>query len=304
MLAPPSPSAKTAPVARPVDANAVDSALRRLSRQPQPPWLHAEVARRMAQRLAVVKLRPATVLDWWGYTGASAALLAQAYPQARRVVVEPSAALVQRSMAATVSPWWSPRRWLRPKVEVAQSEPAPLSAQLLWANMMLHAAPDPPSLMQRWQRLLAADGFLMFSCLGPDTVRELRALYQRLGWPVAGTEFVDMHDLGDMLLHAGFADPVMDQEHLSLTWSSPQALLAELRGMGCNASSARWPGLCTPRWHDRLCRELQSLAGADGRLRLSFEIIYGHAFKAAPRPHPASETTVALQDMRAMLRPA
>lgn len=274
-----------------------------MARQPQPPWLHAEVARRMAQRLAVVRLRPATLIDWWGHTGASGALLAAACPQAHRIVVEPSDDLVQRSRSAAHTPWWRAGRWNR-ATEVRREEPAPGSAQLLWANMMLHAAPDPPALLARWQRLLAADGFVMFSSLGPGTLRELRELYRRLGWPPPAPEFIDMHDLGDMLVHAGFADPVMDQETLTLTWGGPQALLTELRSLGGNASPTRWPGLRTPRWREHLEAELSSLAGPDGRLRLSFEIVYGLAFKAAPRAPMTGETTVALEDMRAMVRAA
>ena len=76
-------------------------------------------------------------------------------------------------------------------------------------------APIRAALFERWQRALAVDGFVMFSCLGPGTLRELRALYARLGWRAPAQDFIDMHDLGDMLVHAGFADPVMDQESAS-----------------------------------------------------------------------------------------
>src|SRR5258706_15503839 len=114
---------------------------------------------------------------------------------------------------------------------------------------------DPPALMERWQKALSADGFVMFSCFGPDTLRELRWLYRRLGWPAPTIAFVDMHDLGDMLVHAGFADPVMDQELLSLTWAHPKALLDELHGLGGNASPDRFAGLRTPRWKQGLERE-------------------------------------------------
>ena len=286
---------------RSLDEAAVAAALRRMALAAEPPWLHAEVARRMAQRLAIVRLQPETVIDWWGHTGASGALLDAAYPKARRIVVEPSEALAQRSRDSAQAPWWSARRWAR-ATEVRRDDPAPGAAQLLWANMMLHAVANPPALLARWQRLLSADGFAMFSCLGPDTLRELRELYRRLGWPPATPEFVDMHDLGDMLVRAGFADPVMDQETLTLTWDSPRALLAELRNLGGNASPLRRPGLCTPRWRERLHAGLQTLAGADGRLRLSFEIVYGHAFKAPPRAALTGETTVAVEDMRAILR--
>ncbi len=290
--------------ARAIDEVAVASVLGRMARHTQAPWLHAEVARRMAERLRVVRLQPTTVVDWWAHTGASGDLLHTVYPKARRVVVEPSDALRQLSRDAARRPWWSARRFRAGAVDVCAGEPDAGAAQLLWANMVLHAVADPPALMARWQRALGTDGFVMFSCFGPDTLRELHALYRRQGWPAPGAPFVDMHDLGDMLIEAGFADPVMDQEHLTLTWDSPQALLAELRQLGGNASPQRFAGLRTPRWRARLHDALASLGTSDGRLGLSFEIVYGHAFKAAPRVRTGEPTTVSVQDMRAMLRAA
>src|SRR5205814_4613696 len=122
------------------------------------------------------------------------------------------------------------------------------------------------------------DGFLMFSCLGPDSLRELRGLYAQEGWPPPAHDFTDMHDWGDMLVGAGFAEPVMDMERITLTWESPQRLLAELRELGANLHPARFPALRGRRWRERLDEELaRSLTGADGRLALTFEIIYGHA---------------------------
>ena len=284
---------------RRLDAAAVASSLRRLAKR-EPPWLHGEVARRMAQRLELIRLKPERIVDWWSYVGAGSEPLDKACPRAQRTVVEPTEALVERSRALHRAPWW---RIGGSKVEiVGEDQPTPGGAQLVWANMMLHAVKDPPALMARWQQALSADGFVMFSCFGPDTLRELRALYQRLGWPAPTIPFVDMHDLGDMLVHAGFADPVMDQEMLTLTWADPQALLTELRGLGGNASPERFAGLRTPRWRQTLEHELQSLAGPDGRLRLSFEIAYGHAFKAAPRLQAGTPTTVSLDDMRALVR--
>jgi malonyl-CoA O-methyltransferase len=277
-----------AAAARRLDANAVHAVLRRLLRQAEAPWLHSEVARRMAERLAIIRMKPALLFDWWGHLGASAEVLAQICPQAQRIAVEPSAALLERSEATA--------RALSTRAEL------PPGAQLVWANMMLHLVPDPPLLIERWHRLLAVDGFVMFSCLGPGTLRELRALYERLGWPAPTPDFIDMHDLGDMLVHAGFADPVMDQETLTLRWDSAEALLAELRALGGNAAPDRMPGLRSPRWRVRLLRELESLKGTDGTLGLSFEIAYGHAFKAAPRLKVGEAAVVSLEDMRTMLR--
>ena len=289
--------------ARRLDPVAVRAALRRLARAPEPPWLHAEVARRMAEKLQVILHRPELVIDWWSSLGAGAALLAQAYPKARRVLVEPDATWATRSREQAQRPWWSTERWTGAPVEVVTADAAiPPGAGLVWANMMLHAVVDPTALIAQWQQLLRADGFVMFSCLGPGTLRELRTLYERLGWPAPTPGFVDMHDFGDMLVHAGFADPVMDQETLTLRWSSPRALLAELRAMGGNTAPDRAAGLRTPRWRDRLERELESLAAPDGTLGLSFEVAYGHAFKAAPRLRAGEATTVSLDDMRAMVR--
>jgi len=289
--------------ARRLDPVGVTAALRRLARAPEPPWLHAEVARRMAEKLQVILHQPERVIDWWSSLGAGAALLAQAYPKAQRVLVEPDATWAARSQEQARQPWWTPARWTGTPVNVVTDAASiPTGAGLVWANMMLHAVVDPTALIEQWQRLLRADGFVMFSCLGPGTLRELRALYERLGWPAPTPAFVDMHDFGDMLVHAGFADPVMDQETLTLRWSSPRALLAELRSLGGNTAPDRFAGLRTPRWQARLERELESLAAPDGTLGLSFEVAYGHAFKAAPRLRAGESTTVSLEDMRAMVR--
>lgn len=173
---------------------------------------------------------------------------------------------------------------------------------MVWANMLLHQAADPQALLADWHRVLAVDGFLMFSCLGPDTLQELRTVYARMGWPMPSHEFTDMHDWGDMLVHAGFAEPVMDMERLTLTWATPEALLTELRELGPNLHPDRFPGLRGKTWLRRLEAELaRALAGPDGRLALTFEVIYGHAFKPAPRLRVAPESAFSLADMKTLL---
>ena len=288
---------------RPFDSVAIEAALRRLARQPQPPWLHVEVARRMGERLEVIRLQPSLILDWWGFLGAGAAVLASVYPQARRVIVEPDERWLERSRATTGSHGWPSRWWRRAAPEaLLESDALPEGAQLVWANMMLHAVADPPALFARWERLLRLDGFVMFSCPGPDTLRSLRELYRRLRWPPPAPDFIDMHDLGDMLVEAGFADPVMDQETLDVRWESASTMLDDLHRLGGNIAPSREQGLRTPRWRARLLRELEALRGTDGKLGLGFEIAYGHAFKAAPRVRADAPTTVSLEDMRTMVR--
>lgn len=288
---------------RQIDEQAVATVQRRLGRSPIAPWLHAEIAGRMSQRLALFKVPPRRIVDWSSFLGGGAPLLTAAYPDAALLAIEPSDALALRSRHALRAPWWTSRRWKSPAAEVAVGTAASaIGAQLVWSNMALNGVADPPALMQRWQRMLAPGGFVMFSCFGPDTVRELTALYARLQWPAPTVAFVDMHDLGDMLVHAGFADPVMDQETLTVHWDSAPALCKDLRLLGGNVSPARFGGLRTPRWRDALHHELNALRDASGRLSLTFEIVYGHAFQAEPSVPPATETQVPLDEMRRLLR--
>jgi malonyl-CoA O-methyltransferase len=175
---------------------------------------------------------------------------------------------------------------------------------MLWANMALHMASDPFSLLQRWNRVLKPNGFVMFSCFGPDTLRELRGLYQRMGWPEPAHEFTDMHDWGDMLVQVGFAEPVMDMERITLSFQTPERLLQELRELGRNLHVGRFAGLRGKGWLVRLKRTLGEQLrrdSEDGQLCLSFEIVYGHAFKPAPRLGVAAQTVVSLDEMRQAL---
>jgi malonyl-CoA O-methyltransferase len=282
---------------------ALRAIMRRLARQPQPPWLHAEAARRMAERLPLIRSSPKTVLDWCSRTGASGSLLRRAYPKANLVQVEDPAVLQEPAAARLTPRWWPPlRRAAGTATPTSPDSVTAGSAELLWSNMMLHWVGDPLAQFRQWHAALAVDGFLMFSTLGPGSLTGLRSVYARLGWPAPHAPFIDMHDLGDMLVQAGFADPVMDQESLVLTWPDADALLRELRTLGGNADPRRHPGLRTPRWRDRLGQALEALRGADGRLRMEFELVYGHAFRGAPRPRVAEQTAVPLDEMRAMMR--
>lgn len=303
----PEPSrSPTVEAARPIDPAGLARVQRRVLAQPGAPWLHTEVARRMAERLPLIRLQPTCVLDWCAQLGGSRAWLQQTYPKARVVAVEPAPAqrdATQRRLNVSLAPaWWSPRRrQAAPEVLLADQVPAGLG-QLLWANMVLHGSSNPLATLQRWHQATAVDGFVMFSTLGPGSLDGLRALYARQGWPPPHAPFVDMHDLGDMLVAAGFADPVMDQETVQLHWADGGALLAELRGLGGNVHPQRHPGLRTPRWQQRLLRVLPELALQDSRPALNFEIVYGHAFKPAPRPRVAALTTLSVDEFRTMAR--
>jgi malonyl-CoA O-methyltransferase len=265
------------------------------------PWLHEEVGRRMEERLEWIRRSPEAWADWGPVRGGlqAHARVAQRYPQARVHVLEPQPAREQVARERLGKPWW--RRLAGASADFGPV--APGSVQMLWSNMQLHMSADPEALMRRWHEALAVEGFLMFSCLGPDTLKELRAAYSAAGWPPPGHEFTDMHDWGDMLVHSGFAEPVMDMERITLAFETPQRLLAELRELGANLHPQRFQALRGKRWRERLHEVLAAqLRGPDGKLTLTFEIIYGHALKPLPRVRMGEQSAVSMDDMRAMLR--
>lgn len=270
----------------------------------QSPWLHEEVASRMMDRLQWIKLAPLAWAHWGAVRGGLKAhdKLSRKYPQAACFVSEMNALKARQAVEAIALPWWNPAAWFGSKTLFEMLPPA--SVDMLWANMALHEAADPQALLAEWHKALRVNGFLMFSCLGPDTAIELRELYRELGWPPAGHELTDMHDWGDMLVQAGFAEPVMDMERITLTYETPGRLLQELAELGRNFHPARFAGLRGRRWKARLEDLItERLAtGPDGRLALTFEVIYGHALKPQPRLKLSAMSSVSVEDMRAMLK--
>lgn len=281
-----------------LDATAAERWLQRPRQESA--WLHEEVARRMVDRLGWIRLQPASWMHWEPLLGgrqAHAALRAR-YPRASALVGGHEVSQ-DWAMLAPRRPWWHPLAWR----QSAPAQPDPKGVEMLWANMALHMAADPQALIERWHQQLAVGGFLMFSCLGPDSLHELRTLYAALGWPPPAHEFTDMHDWGDMLVQAGFAEPVMDMERIELSFATPERLLQELRGLGRNLHPGRFPALRSRRWLSSLHQALLQLPRTDeGQLKLTFEVIYGHAFKPAPRFAMKEQTVLPLEQLRESLR--
>jgi malonyl-CoA O-methyltransferase len=257
----------------------------------------------MESRLSCILRTPQTWVHWQPWQGGLEAhrLLQQRYPHSTSYLVQATKAQNTFIQAQLRPAWWSKARWRPQQHYQTPAQPC----QMLWANMALHGTPEPLTLLQQWNQMLEVDGFVMFSCLGPDTLLELRRLYESRGWPPPSQAFTDMHDWGDMLVQAGFAEPVMDMERIRLSYSSPQVLVNELRQLGRNMHVQRQPTLRGRAWRDGLyqsiAQELQDPADP-GRLVLTFEVIYGHAFKPTPRIKPKPETTFSLEQMQDALR--
>lgn len=269
-------------------------------------WLHEEVGQRMLQRLGWIKQQPATWVNWRALASGTQvhAQLAALYPKASQKLA-PAGIESEQIAHYLIAKQGSLKSWLDRLQGVAQAMAAPVgegSAQLVWANMSLHTEPDPAQTVNEWHRMLAVDGFLMFSALGPDTARELRAVYAKLGWPCAAHPLTDMHDWGDLLVSSGFAEPVMDMERIVLSFATAERALDELRGMGRNLHPARFASLRGKAWKSQLLEAMnQQMRNAQGQIELTFEIIYGHAFRPAPRLKMSGESAISMRDMRAML---
>jgi malonyl-CoA O-methyltransferase len=267
------------------------------------PWLHEEVGKRMAERLNFLKLSPKHWVHWEPLRGGVNAhqLVAGRYPRAKCYAIQAETGLTSFAQDVLEPRWWSPARWNAPRIQFVEPKQP---VQMLWANMSLHMSADPQALLSRWHELLEVNGILMFSCLGPDTLRQLRQIYAKEGWPPPSHTFTDMHDWGDMLLQAGFADPVMDMERITLTFKSPERLLLELRELGRNLHAGRFSGLRGRKWREKLLQSLRDNAqggSSDEAFRLDFEIVYGHAVKGVARVPVGPQSTISLQEMRGVL---
>ncbi len=283
----------------------------RLAAAEQTPWLHAEVASRMAQRLPIIRRPPATALLWPQMGVAGVSPVQAVWPRCACWEVQEQG---MRPLASQPMAWWKRcLAWLRGReptrgatASVGEDNIAPASADMVWSNLHVHAHARPHELLQQWLTALKVEGFLMFSTWGPGSLPELRGLYGSRGFGPAMAQWVDMHDWGDLLVRVGFADPVMDQEMLTLTFSTPQAALDELRALGGNCHPLRHAGLRGRGWKQGLLADLREMGRqrADGRIALSFEVVYGHAFKPNARFPLAAETRVDVEQLRQSARSA
>lgn len=247
-----------------------------------------EVDRRMQERLDYVRLNPTRILDLGASRGGSFPGLQARYPDAGLIALDLAPAML--TTGRSQKPRW--QRWLglgadQPLAVAADAACVPLrnaAVSLVWSNLLLHWLDDPIPALAEAYRVLEVGGLLMFSALGPDTLKELR---QAFADHDAHTQrFADMHDLGDMLVGCGFADPVMDMEVITLTYDDFDAMLAELRGAGSAcAMHDRRRGLIGRR-HWQQVRDRYEAMRRDGKLPATFEVIYGHAWKAAPKQTP------------------
>ncbi len=246
--------------------------------------LQREIGSRMLSRLDYVRQQPAVVLDAGCGTGHATVDLQQRYPAATVCGLDLALSMVGRACARS---GWVRRlagRGLRGVCADIENLPLRSGAiNLLWSNLALQWVNDPLRAFGEFRRVLAPGGLLMFSTFGPDTLKELRAAYQGTDQHTHVNRFVDLHDLGDMLVQAGFADPVMDMECLTLTYKDVRALMHDLKAIGAhNVTAGRPQGMSARATLAAVERNYEQWR-RDDRLPATFEVVYGHAWVPLPR---------------------
>ena len=242
-------------------------------------FLHREVGGRLLDRLDCLKQVPAVILDVGCGTGQITALLMKKYRKARVIGLEVVPALVTK--AGKRAPWF---RTLYGAVAEAGALPvAAASCDLIFSNLTLPWYPDLDRVFTEFRQALKPGGALLFSTLGPDTLIELRRSWAAADHYNHINAFFDLHDIGDALLRAGLADPVMDVERLTLTYQDSAGLMRDLRRLGAgNITAGRAPGLTGKGRLQTMRAAYERLRRADGLLPVSCEVVYGHAWGPLP----------------------
>jgi len=239
--------------------------------------VHTEIRTRLLERLDVVRLDPALIVDLGAGTGHGSRALQERYPRSQVLAIDLSTRMLIEARRQ--------QRWLR-RFQRAAADGARLplrdgGVDMVFSNLMLQWCNDPDAIFRETRRVLRAGGLLTFASLGPDSLRELRHAWARVDSHVHVHRFIDMHDLGDALMRAGFAEPVMDTERLTITYPTLDALQQELRASGSrNRAAGRGRGLSGKAAGELFAQAIESNR-VDGAVPITLEVVYGHAWAGA-----------------------
>lgn len=305
------PSSSSADSSSPIDLHRVRQLFAVPERIAESDFLRREIAGRMHERLALVKIQPRQVLDAGCGEGADLPLLQEQYAEAQVLGLDASQPMLAAARRRQANAMSSVNRllskWLPSKMSAGAGTGAGLlcgdfaqlpfknaAVDLIWSNLALHWHPKPDRVFAEWRRVLRVDGLLMFSCFGPDTFKEIRSAFSEADDGPHTLSFVDMHDFGDMLVNAGFSTPVMDMETITVTYDSVDKLLADARAWGGNPLATRQRGLLGRHSWRRAVDFLERSRRSDGKIPLTYEVVYGHAFRPAPTTTSSGEAIIRL----------
>ena len=242
--------------------------------------LQREVAGRLLERLELTTIQPKRILDLGCGTGGNLTQLRRLYPKARLFATD--LAFNMLTQAQCRAGWWR-----SPHLVCADALCQPFAAgsfDFIYCNLVLQWCEDLDRTFAELRRVLSPHGLLLFSTFGPDTLKELRAAWRQVDSFNHVNRFMDMHDIGDALIRAGFVEPVMDVEQLTLTYASVDSLAKDLKAIGArNVTAGRPRGLGGRRRLERLVTAYEGFR-REGRLPATYEVVYGTAWTPAYMP--------------------
>lgn len=260
--------------------------------------LQREIESRLLERIAFQRAEPEAILDLGCGTASASRELRLRYPQGNIFMLDWSMPMLEKGGQGGFA------AGLAPVCADMHSLPfAPAAINLVFSNLALQWAYDLPAIFRELRRVMKADAMLVFSCFGPDTLKELKQAWRAVDDRQHVNDFPDMHDIGDELLAAGFREPVMDVERLTLQYPDVMSLMREMRGLGeGNAAADRFRGLTAKGSLAGLLESYERFKD-NGRYPASFEIIYGTAFAPAEgQPMKTPEGDVATFSVDALRR--
>lgn len=260
-------------------------------------FLQQEIGTRLLERLDYMKLTPERVLDIGSGTGACTRALQKRFTKARVFGVDLAFGMAREAQRRRG--WFAKEQYL-----CADAERLPFatgSVDLVVSNLAFQWLSEPEIAFSEIQRVLKPNGLLLFSSFGPDTLKELRAAWAAVDDRIHVNRFMDMHDVGDAMVRARLADPVMDMENLVLTYKEVPVLLRELKGIGAhNINAGRSHALTTPAQLKQMMAAYEQFRRADGTVPATWEVIYGHAWGTEVRARPtglANEFAMPVSDI-------
>lgn len=265
-------------------------------------FLEREVADRLLERLEVIRTEPATILDLGSGTGRASEILKQRHRKAGVVALDLAFGMARRARRRS--------RWMRPVHAVcADARRLPLAANsidLVMSNLMLPWIGDRRGCFDELRRVMRPDGVLLFTTFGPDTLGELRHSWAAANDGTHVHDFDDMHHIGDELVQAGFVDPVMDVETLTVTYPDARSLMRDLKGSGAhNTSAHRTRGLTGRKRFQRMLAGYEQYR-TNGVLPATLEVVYGHALapkEGQPRrTEGGQEASFSVDSLRSTIR--
>lgn len=258
--------------------------------------LQANVGEELLERLAPFDFDPTVIVDLGAGTGRLSAELRRRYRRSRVVAVDLAPGMLREALRHQ---GWL-RRFDRVCADAARLPIASGSADVVFSNLMLQWCDPPDEVLAEARRVLRPHGFLAFSTFGPDTLKELRAAWGEADGRTHVNRFLDMHDVGDALMRAGFTEPVLDVERLTVTYADAMSLMRDLKSIGArNMTSGRPRSLTGKGLLERMTQGYEAYR-RDGRLPATYEVIYAAAWAggAAPGAQSGAEFRISPAQIR------